>query len=120
MIWDLLVIFVVPPAASAVFLLVSAGPGWRRFSGFCLRWAAAAAADTVGLAVTGYGSWALASVASAGLALFLWWLSRRRRKRAPRMYGAKSRALVAALVRRVRETAVPRPGLRPVPEGSAS
>lgn len=49
-------------------------------------------------------------------ALLLWW-QRRRRDRAPRAYGAKSRALIAALVRKTREAARPRPVLRPVPQG---
>ena len=46
-----------------------------------------------------------------------WWRDRRRRrrKRAPRAYGAKSRALLAALVRRAREATKPRPVLRPAP-----
>jgi len=41
--------------------------------------------------------WFLLAAANAGVAVVLWWMSRRRRrKRAPRAYGAKSRALVAA------------------------
>jgi len=41
--------------------------------------------------------------------------NRRKRKRAPALAGAKSRARIAALVRKARETAQPRKVLRPVP-----
>lgn len=58
--------------------------------------------------------------ASLLLAVFLWWLSRRRRKRAPKAMGAKARALIAAMVRKARESAKPRPVLRPVPGGSGA
>ena len=50
------------------------------------------------------------------IALTLW--RRRKRKRALRQLGAKSRAAIAALVRRAREAAAPRPVLRPVPGGA--
>lgn len=49
---------------------------------------------------------------------WIWWHNRRRRDRAPRMYGAKSRALVAALVRKARQAAKPGRVLRPVPGGA--
>jgi hypothetical protein len=49
------------------------------------------------------------------LGFWFWWRNRRNRKRAPRAYGAKSAALLAALVKRAREAAKPRPVLRPVP-----
>ena len=55
------------------------------------------------------------SVLQVVLAAFLWWLSRRRRKRAPKLAGYKGRALLAALVRKAREAVKPRPVLRPVP-----
>lgn len=42
---------------------------------------------------------------------------RRRRKRAPKSAGYKARALIAAIVRRAREAAHPRPVLIPVPGG---
>ena len=58
--------------------------------------------------------------ASLLLAAFCWWLSRRRRKRAPKAMGAKSRALIAAMVAKVRESAKPRPVLKPVPGGSGA
>ncbi len=44
--------------------------------------------------------------------------NRRKRKRAAALAGAKSRARIAALVARVRETANPRRVLRPVPGGA--
>ena len=44
---------------------------------------------------------------------------KRRKKRAHRALGAKSRARVAALVRKARETAKPRPSLRPAPGGAS-
>jgi hypothetical protein len=50
----------------------------------------------------------------------MWWLSRRKRKRSAKLAGAKARALVASLVRSMRERAVPRPVLRPVPGGSGA
>jgi hypothetical protein len=64
--------------------------------------------------------WLAAAVAGANLVVgaVFWWLSRRRRKRAPKLAGAKSKARLAALVRRSREASKPRPVLRPVP-GSA-
>ena len=68
-----------------------------------------AARDLVPLAI---------SVLHLTLAAFLWWLSRRRRDRAPRSYGAKSGALLAALVRKAREAGKPRPVLRPAPGGA--
>lgn len=64
------------------------------------------------------GSYVLAVITGTGavIAAWLWWKNRRRRKdRAARSMGAKSRALVAALVRKAREAARPRPVLRPVP-----
>jgi hypothetical protein len=46
------------------------------------------------------------------------WNRKRRKRGALAAMGAKSRALVAALVRKVRESATPRPVLRPVPGGA--
>jgi len=53
------------------------------------------------------------------LIIVIAWLLRhtRRRKRALRAYGAKSRARVAALVRKAREAARPRPARRLAPQG---
>jgi hypothetical protein len=71
-------------------------------------------------AVNDFGGrhWLLFAGNVAGVIICGWLLWRnRRRKRAPRAYGAKSRALIAGLVRRAREAARPRPVLRPVPQG---
>jgi len=74
-----------------------------------------AAAWTVGTQafISGWGT----AVAAVNLVFgaVMWWLSRRRRKRAPRAYGAKSRALLAAVVAKMREAAKPRPVFKPVP-----
>jgi hypothetical protein len=51
------------------------------------------------------------------IAAWLWW-RHRRRDRAPKTYGAKTKAIIAAMVRRAREAAQPRPVLRPVPGGA--
>jgi len=65
--------------------------------------------------------WGTAAM-NAAVAVFvmwdLWRRHRRRRDRAPRTYGAKSRARVAALARKAREAFRPRPVLRPVPGGA--
>jgi len=81
------------------------------------------------LAVTGYMAavvaniiwrqWVAAIAAAVVLAVILLILWRtRRRRRAPRAYGYKARALIAALARKAREAARPRPALRPVPGGA--
>jgi hypothetical protein len=51
----------------------------------------------------------------AGLA---WWWWRNKRRKAPQAHGAKSRARIAALVRKSRQAAKSRPVLRPVPGSS--
>jgi hypothetical protein len=64
-------------------------------------------------------SWLLCAANAVCAVVCAWklWRGRRRRKRAPRAYGAKSRALIARLVRKAREAARRRPVLRPVPQG---
>ena len=57
----------------------------------------------------------LVSVGSTVFAVIMWWLSRRRKRRAPRAYGAKSALLVAAVVARMREALHPRPVPRLAP-----
>jgi hypothetical protein len=63
------------------------------------------------------GPWSCAVIGAAHVAIgvWLWRRGRRGRRRAPRAYGAKSRALVAALVAKARDAAAPRPVFRPVP-----
>jgi len=65
------------------------------------------------------GQWGAAVFFAAIAALAAWsrWRKRRKRDRAPRMYGYKARAALTALVRKARETAQPRPVLRPAPQG---
>jgi membrane protease YdiL (CAAX protease family) len=85
-----------------------------RTARFYFTWAAAA---LVGVAMADLGAgFSLPGTAggavSALLALILWWWRRRKnRLRALRLFGAKSRARLAALVR-----SMPRPSPRLVPE----
>src|SRR5260221_13586853 len=70
--------------------------------------------------VTGYAIgrlWIPAAIGAAWLALgvLLWWLGRRKRRRALALLGAKSRALIAAMVKRVRQERKPSRVLRPHP-----
>lgn len=64
------------------------------------------------------GAWLLlaGNVVIAVAAAWMLWRGRRR-KRAPRAYGAKSRTRVAALARKAREAARPRPVRRLAPQG---
>ena len=64
-------------------------------------------------------AWFTGSAVSLAVAVALWWYRRRRRDPAARQFGAKSRALVAALVDRAREAAKPRRVLRPAPGGAS-
>jgi len=50
--------------------------------------------------------------------LFRWWRRNRKKRRASLALGAKALALRASLVRKMRESARPRPVLRPVPGGA--
>jgi hypothetical protein len=66
--------------------------------------------------------WVLVAACTAhvGIALAIWWWRRRKdRKRAPRAFGYKGRALLAALVASLRESLRPRPVLRPQPGGTS-
>src|SRR6266851_2375234 len=65
-------------------------------------------------AVAGDLRWAVLLTPSAAWYAWLWWRNRRRRDRAPRSYGQKSRDRLAALIARYRKAARPRPLLRPV------
>jgi hypothetical protein len=65
--------------------------------------------------------WAYAGLgaANAVIALAIWWWRRRKgRKRAPRAFGYKGRALLATLAASLRENLRPRPALRPHPGGA--
>ncbi|HXJ24450.1 MAG TPA: hypothetical protein VNH17_02060 [Streptosporangiaceae bacterium] len=111
---NLMTVTVLSPGLAAVFKMA-----WRSYN-FYFGWLCGCLGGAIGFASGGGWPWMAADLANAGLAAVLWWLSRRRRKRAPRAYGAKSRALVEALVRRAREAARPRPVLRPVPGGAGA
>lgn len=83
---------------------------------FYFGWIASAIVGGVYLLADGeHPVWTVIAGANAGLAAYLWWRKRKRRKRAPRAYGAKSRALVDAVVRKMRQERQPRRVLRPLP-----
>lgn len=112
-----------PLAWPPVYGVLWSAVAWRfgslvpRRTWFYLMWATTAGVIAVVALVA--ADWRAAATGTANLAVALacWWLSRRRRKRAPRAYGAKSRALLAAVVTKMRETLKPRPVLRPQPGG---
>jgi hypothetical protein len=113
---DILGSIITPPSAGvfwwAVFKLL------RKPGQFFGNWMTCAAILTV--LTVAFEHDLLAALVSFGngvIPLILWWLNRRRRKRSPKLAGAKSRARLAALVRKSREAAKPRPVLRPVPSG---
>lgn len=66
------------------------------------------------------GMWPLGIIGALAVAHTAWylWRRRKRRDRASGLAGYKGRAVLAALVRRLRELPAPRPVLQPVP-GSA-
>ena len=87
-------------------------------SAFYCGWVTSAIFGCTGLAAQ--GDWVFSGIAAANaiFAAYLWWRYRnKQRKRAPRAYGAKSRALIGKLIRKTRETAKPRPVLHPAPQG---
>jgi hypothetical protein len=87
-------------------------------------WAFSFAAWAAGLgALSGLwpscGPMAVAHMLVAAFCAWMWWRGRRKdRRRAGDALGAKSLALLAALARKVREAAVPRPVRMPVPQGA--
>ena len=86
--------------------------------GFWGLWIIAAVCTIFSLALAGDYPASLVAAVSAVFGAVMWWLNRRRRDRARKLTGAKSKALRDALVRQVRENARPRPVLRPVPGGA--
>jgi membrane associated rhomboid family serine protease len=57
----------------------------------------------------------------SGVLAYIWWTRRRkRRRRVCKLIGDKSRALLAAIVRTMRETTKPQRVLRPVPQGGGA
>ena len=87
-----------------------------RMAGFW--WMVAAVPQLLIDAVSGNWLPSACAVVNAGIGAWLWWRNRRRRDRAPRTYGAKSRARVAALARKAKQAARPSPVLRPVLGGA--
>ena len=115
--WDLLCATVAPPLVSAAGGRILRRPGRRPWN-FYGGWIGAATGGAIGWAVSGAWDLMALDAANALLAVFLWWLSRRRKRRVPRAYGAKAKALIAAMVARMRESLKPCPVLRPVPGGA--
>lgn len=111
--------FGTPLTAYLLFVMFAlAGCERMTATGFYQQWAWCGIGAVIGQAISANLRGLAVAVAELILAAVLWWLSRRRRKRAPRAYGAKSRALLAAAVARMRETLKPRPVFRPAPGGA--
>lgn len=108
---NLLTAVAIPPLSSWSAFLLLRSPRCAFYAG----WLFSALSAVIGMAAERQWFYAAIAAANALLAVFLWWRHRHRRKRAPRAYGAKSRALVQSLVRRARGHARPRPVLRPLP-----
>lgn len=100
-----------PPGWAWLSLRLSRRPA--RGTAFYLRWAVYAGGLAMLAAAYGSWAWAATSAVSMLIALAFWWLSRRKRDRAPRAYGAKARALLEAVVRKM-----PRWEPRLKPEGA--
>lgn len=109
---DFLLGVFLPPAAAGVYQLIP----WGRVQ-FTTEWIVVAAADTVIGLISWQPGYATGGAVSLLVALIIRWFNRRRRDRAAKFIGAKSRAIRDALVRRMRELA-PRPVLQPVPHGA--
>jgi len=98
---------------SALWKLISGRPAWG-VSAFSWGTALAGAA----LQSQG-GAPPFAAALTALWCAWMWWRGRRKdRRRAGDSVGAKSAALLAAIVTRMRETLQSRPGLQPVPVGA--
>jgi hypothetical protein len=104
-----------PPAFASGWRALTRGRTSHTFWG---AWINASSWVIVSSALTGDRPYIAAAAANFLFGLVMWWLSRRRRKRSPKLAGAKSRARLASLVRSMRERAKPRPVLRPVPGGA--
>jgi hypothetical protein len=116
MIVGLITGFALPPLWGAV--LASVPPLCRRHGWRFHFWLTAGCSGGGGLVgvlfdvhkylwyIPGYSFWVLAAI---------WYFTRKRRKRAAALAGAKTRALRDALVRKARELLQPRPVLQPIP-----
>jgi membrane protein implicated in regulation of membrane protease activity len=112
-----LVLCVVPIPLAAALWRATARSRWP--SGFFGTWIGGSAGLTFGAVVTGDWITMIGGPLNLIIAVIAWWLSRRKRKRAPRSYGAKSRALLARITAGAREAGKPRV-LRPVPQAAGS
>ena len=118
MIFDLLMATAWPPLWGLVwsrFMRLAGAPQWWHLPG----WWAASAGVEVAISLSA-GLWLPAACAGGNLlvAAVFWWWRRKKRRSVTVLLGEKSRLLRAALVRRMRESARPRPVLRPVPGGA--
>jgi hypothetical protein len=104
-----------PPGLSWFFLRVFGPPAAR--SEFVRCWLFTAAGATVAEALGSVWPCALSSAVNVIAALIVWWLSRRNRKRALKALSARGRAVLAALVKSMRDAAKPRRVFRPAPQG---
>lgn len=122
MIWDIVVVGfpVMWPLFACAFTWAAGlltGAGFQRRV-FYIAWAGSSLLDVaLFLALRQWleAAWAALSLLAA---LYLWWRGRKDLRRITRLAGAKSRALLAALARKAREAARPRPVLRPAPGGA--
>ena len=117
---DCFIAAVWPPLGAALWIaaLRSLRTTAGALANLYLYWVSAAAVVVICALFAGLWLWAGVATANGAVAVFLWWLSRRKRKRAPKLAGAKSKAILAALVKTMRESLKPRPVLRPVPGGA--
>jgi hypothetical protein len=117
MLFSMLIALLLPPPVGWIWHLV-----WCRIGrpvSAVASWAYSAAGGVA--ANLAGGQWATAAAGTVGLlvALAILWRRRRGRKRAPRAFGYKGRALLAALVASLRQSLRPRPVLRPQPGGAS-
>ena len=82
-------------------------------------WMWSAVMGTIASVIEGPAAFAVGAGASFLIALAIWWWRRKDRKRAARELGYKARARLAAVVRRAREAAQPRPVLQPQRQGAS-
>lgn len=95
------------------------GAWWWRPMPRGADWALGAASWCTGFVIGGDWTPAAISAAHVAFGLWLWWRDRRKgRRNAVGIAGYKAKAILAALARKARETAWPRPVLRPAPGGA--